>query len=397
MTSSRTRTQQYGTGTLRSIGPRRWRLRVFAGRGSNGAVRHINRTFTGTETQARRELARVSAEVQRGQLSITGREPFGDLLDRWLAQIEPTRRPKTIAEYRAKIEHRIRPALGSTRIDRIRPAQLDALYRQWLDEGLSPTTVHHHHAIISTALRQAERWQLISSNPARLASPPPMRQAALTIPDPSQLLDLIAGAEQCEDHTLATAIALAALTGARRGELCALRWSDLDLAAGTVRIARSLTVVGAVVHVGPTKTHAERKMALGEVGVATLLRCRLRMEEFAAQVGVPLDPDPFVLSASDAPRADRNLMPDRLSQRFTKLCRTLGVHFRFHDLRHFAATQLIGAGVDPRTVAGRLGHADPTTTLRIYSHAITDRDEHAADVLGALLPPAPAPSGNRDS
>ena len=402
MTSSRTRTQQYGTGTLRSIGPRRWRLRVFAGRGSNGAVRHINRTFTGTETQARRELARVSAEVQRGQLSITGREPFGELLDRWLAQIEPTRRPKTIAEYRAKIEHRIRPALGSTRIDRIRPAQLDALYRQWLDEGLSPTTVHHHHAIISTALRQAERWRLDlvqprpASVPAADASGGAHHPRPVTAPRSDRWRRAVRG-----PHARYRNRPGDWLTGARRGELCALRWSDLDLAAGTVRIARSLTVVGAVVHVGPTKTHAERKMALGEVGVDTLLRRRLRMEEFAAQVGVPLDPDPFVLSASDAPRADRNLMPDRLSQRFTKLCRTLGISFRFHDLRHFAATQLIAGlrgGASPARLleASRSAGRPEHTTLRIYSHAITDRDEHAADVLGALLPPAPAPSGNRD-
>ncbi len=253
----------------------------------------MNRTFTGTETQARRELARLSAELLRGQISISGREPFGDLLDRWLEQIEPTRRPKTIAEYRAKIEHRIRPALGSTRIDRIKPAQLDAQYRQWLDEGLSPTTVHHHHAIISTALSQAERWQLITANPARLASPPRMRQAQLIIPEPSQLLDLIAGAEEREDHSLATAMALAALTGARRGELCALRWSDVDLTAGTVRIARSLTVVGAEVYIGPTKTHAVRVVALGDAGVATLMRRRLRMEEFAARSVFLLTPTPW--------------------------------------------------------------------------------------------------------
>ena len=361
-------------------------------------MRHINRTFTGTETQAREELARLNAEVQRGALDASERMTFGELLDRWLEHVENRGRAlRTVTEYRAKINHRIRPTLGSVRLDRLTAAKLDRQYSTWLADGLSPSTVHHLHRIIRASLNQACRWQLIQTNPALHADPPQVHQPEMHVPDPAQLIALISAAESV-DGMLATAIALAALTGARRGELVALKWSDVDLSVGTVRIARSLTVVGGVIHTGPTKTHAVRPVALGAVGIEVLRRRHDAQMALAARTSVPLDTDPYILcDDTNTATGSEHLNPNILTQRFIRLCRTLGVHFRFHDLRHFAATQLIGAGVDVATVAARLGHADPSLTLRVYTHALPERDEHAANVLGALLPPALTPNVDADT
>jgi integrase len=195
---------------------------------------------------------------------------------------------------------------------------------------------------------------------------------------------------------MVTAIALSALTGARRGELCALRWSDIDLPGARLTIARSLTVVADEAHEGPTKTHAIRLVTLDPVGVEVLMRRWSEQQRFAEEVDVPLDPDPFVLTYS--PRGDTHAGPDYLSHMFSKLCKRAGLVrtvnrkrrtlYRFHDLRHFAATQLIASGTDVRTVAARLGHAQTSTTLDIYAHALPAQDVEAAAVLGRLVGPA---------
>jgi integrase len=197
---------------------------------------------------------------------------------------------------------------------------------------------------------------------------------------------LIEAAEESRSHVLGAAIALAAVTGCRRGELCGLRWSDLELETGRIWVRRA--VKHGLDHrqlvVGPTKTHADRCLTLDPLALAVLMAHRKRVEEeIANQVGTVLPPDAYILSVE--PDSAEPLKPDSLGQAFRRVAEQVGVNMRFHDLRHFSATQLIGAGTDVRTVAGRLGHADPSTTLRVYSHAIADRDKAAAQIIGELL------------
>jgi len=313
-----------------------------------------------------------------------------------------------VDEYRRKIDHRIRPVLGNVRLNKLRADRLDATYRRWLDDGLSASTVHHLHAIVSAALNQAVKWGWISRSPATQASPPPLRSKPIMVPTPEQLNALHRAAEDT-DIVFATAVALAALTGARRGELCALRWSDVDLAAERVRIERSLTVVRGTTHIGPTKTHAARDVALDGIGVGVLKDRWANMQDLSERAGSPMVADPYVLSYNA--NGGRPVGPDTLTHRFTALCQRMEAPalkrlrrkqpkanredlppqqqwpFRFHDLRHFSVTTLIAAGVDVRTVAERHGHAQATMTLNRYAHALPERDREAAVVLGRALAP----------
>ena len=194
--------------------------------------------------------------------------------------------------------------------------------------------------------------------------------------------ELIAEAEKT-DTVLAMAIALAAITGARRGELCALRWSDVNWSRRTIAIARSLTVVDRQVSEGPTKTHQRRDIAIDDALGAFLARRRGEQERFSGRVGVELVNDPFVLSRS----ADGSepCLPDGLSHQYQRLADRMGLSTHFHELRHFAATTAIAGGADVRTVAGRLGHADPSVTLRVYAHALEARDRELAGFLGSIV------------
>jgi integrase len=368
----------------RPEGSGNWQLRAFVGNDPvTGKPRQVARSFHGGDRAAAKALAVLVAEVEAGKFDRTT-ATVGQLLDKWLEATEPTQAPRTVYENRRKIEGRLRPALGHVRLDRLEADVIDAAYRAWLAEGLSPTTVHKYHSILSAACRQAVKWGWIDRAPTDRATPPAPTRHEMVVPTPAQLSTLVAMAEE-RDPVLAAGVALAALTGARRGELCALRWSDIDLEAGaaTIRIAKSLTVTAGVGHIGPTKTHQIRVLALDEIGSAVLARHFAYMMDLSERAESPLVEDPYVLSYNANGATPVN--PDTLTHRFGAIATKFGVHYRFHDLRHWSVTTLIAAGVDVRTVAERHGHAQATMTLNRYAHALPERDRVAAGILGRAV------------
>jgi integrase len=291
--------------------------------------------------------------------------------------------PTTIRTYRAQIERTIRPNLGKVTLTRLTAQNLDALYRAMKDAGKSPKTIRNHHAVIATALHQGVRWGWIRTNVAEMARPPRVSPSRVTAPSLEIVREVIEAAER-RDPRLAPLLMLAALTGMRRGELCALRWSDVDFEAGRINVTRSVIVVPGGLAEKSTKTDRERSVALDPVATALLTRHRAITTQWAAKAAAELPIDAFVFSPFVEGMTP--FRPDNVTSFFIRVRNEVGATtVRLHDLRHFTATQLIGAGVDPRTVAGRLGHSDPSVTLRIYSHALEERDRAAADIMGRVL------------
>jgi integrase len=368
-------------GSLQELGEGHWRLRVFAGR-EDSKVRQVSRNFKGTKRQAESALAKLVADVERHQVATGPVGTLGELVDRWLDDIAPHRSAYTVREYRRIITKAITPAIGSLRIDKITGRHLDAFYGSLHRKGLASSTVHQHHSVIHASLGRAVKWGLLPSNPADRATAPRPARSTASAPAVADVQALIAEAEKT-DTILAVAVALAAITGARRGELCALRWSDVDWSRRTLAIARSLTVVNRQVSEGPTKSHQRREIAIDDALGAFLARRRAEQERFSGTVGAELVNDPFVLSRS----ADGSepCLPDGLSHQYQRLADRIGLSTHFHELRHFAATTAIAGGADVRTVAGRLGHADPSVTLRVYAHALEARDRELAGFLGSVV------------
>jgi integrase len=243
--------------------------------------------------------------------------------------------------------------------------------------------VRQVHAILRRALGQATRWGWIPANPAALASPPRPGPADLRPPTPEEVSQLLAVAYQA-DPDFAVLLWLAATTGARRGELCALRWSSVDLDAAELVIVRNLIVRGGQLVEKDTKTHAARRIALHDDSVALLKEHQRRCMQRAQTCGAQLTTDAYVFSFD--PASCQPMNPDSVTHRFGRLAKQLGLHARLHDLRHYAATQLIAGGVDVRTVSGRIGHAGGgATTLRVYTHFQAAPDRRAAELLEQTL------------
>lgn len=386
-------------GSLRKRGSA-WELRVHVGLDPvTGRKRYVSRTHRGTKREAQRALAQMVVEADElGSRRL--RATVGDLLDEWFAHASPDFSPSTVHETRGTIERYLRPTFGATEVAKLRTDDIDRFYRSLREgktksgEPLKPGTIRRMHVILRRALAQGVKWGWIRTNPAVSASPPRVPVGDIVPPSPADLGRLFTAAEE-RDPTLATFVVLAAATGARRSELMALRWSDLDLESGRVNIERGL-VLGPDGYVEKdTKTHSSRRVALDARTVAVVRAHRRRGLEVALAAGVTVESDGYLFAGDAAGR--EHLRPDSLSRSFRVVCAQAGVKgVRLHDLRHYVATQLLTAGVDVRTVAGRLGHRSASTTLNVYSHFLPEADRAASEVLASLLPdPLPRTDDSR--
>lgn len=370
-----------------------WELRAYAGLDPlTKRPKYETRTFRGTKREAEEALARLVTEVSGGGHAAQD-TTVGDLIREWFALARRELSPSTARGYEWIIKRYIAPALETVPLARLRPAQLDRFYAQLRDTGgqdgkpLSAATVRQAHAILRRALQQGMRWGWIATNPAALASPPRVRAPQLAPPQPADVVRLIEEAT-ADDPDLGCFLHAAATTGARRGELCGLRWEDVDFEAAAITISRNVVEgAGSALVEKDTKTHAARRIALDPGTAEVLTAQHERMSSRAKACGVRLNRHAHVFSPD--PDGARPWAPNDVTKWFIQVRKRAGLaNVRLHDFRHFAATRLLAAGVPVRTVSGRLGHANAATTLGVYAHFVEESDREAAVTLGALLSPS---------
>ena len=374
---------------MRERRPGVWELIVQLPREASSARSpQLSRTVRGTKREAQRALAAMVAEVSGGKITSAG-TLLGELLERWLDHIGEQLSPTTVREYRRLVTTMLEPTLGKVPLRRVTTQRLDAYYTGLVRErGLSAASIRHIHAVLRGALGQAVRWGWIPTNPAATASPPKMRHREITPPAIHDTRVLLHAADE-RDPEFGALLRVLAATGARRGEVCGLRWHDLDTVAGTLSIRRAVASVGGGTIVKDTKTHAARRIAVDPETLAVLACQREAMEDRAAACRLEFDPTGFIFTSTAD--GSQPLHPDTITTGFRRLCDKVGVSgVRLHDLRHLHATQLLAAGVPVRTVSGRLGHANAATTLNVYAHFLEASDRQASDVMAGLLE-APAP------
>lgn len=405
------------TGHVRQRGPGRWELRVFTGRDPlTGRKKYATKTVDANGIRhAERELARYVTELDGGQALTAG--TFGDLLERWYDQNEADWSPNTCQLHRWAIDRRL-GGLKPLDVRHMTARDLDRFYKALRTRGgadgqpVAGSTVARIHTIIRSALKQAVDWEWRDDNPAERARPGKTDSAEIHPPDTDVVRRLVETARTV-DVGLLLFIVLGAETGARRGELAALRWSDIG--PGKVTIGRTLAIGPDTTenrrryagHIWPASWHQGRPTALIEkptpktqnsrrtitLSVTTvdlIASWRRTSAELALACGVQLPADGFVFAAEVD--GSKPLRPLTWSRRFQKLRDVAGVDatVRLHDLRHYVATTLLAAGVDLATVAGRLGHGGGgKTTLAIYGHFLEggEPDRAAAELLAALTAP----------
>ena len=260
------------------------------------------------------------------------------------------------------------------------------MYTKLRKRGLAPATIRQIHAILRASLNQAERWGLIQRNVAKLASAPAQPQREQHPPSIAEVRSLMTTAIAL-DPLFGLFIRVMVATGARRAEVCGLRWSDVNFEAGTLDVSRSYTVLPGSRGDSPTKSRSARTVMLDADTVIALSCGWIDAEHASAVCGLSSEQRRSGYIFAMDPTGQRAWRPDSANARWakTRLAAGISASVRLHDLRHFQATQLLDAGVPVPTVAARLGHADGTTTMKIYAHRTQRADQQAADIVGKLL------------
>jgi integrase len=380
-----------GTGTVRQRGPGKWQLRIFTGTDpQTGHPVQINKLIEAkNKTEAQNKLRAWQQELERAQPIGASNVTIRTLVEEWLRHSQARgRAPRTIHDAKRSAETVIYPEFGDIKIVDLTTRHLDEWYRKLTtgegrDRALKPTSIRRHHAVLSAALSQAVRWGWLDRNPVERAQPPKLERTELRVPTPDEVRALVAAARKRSEQW-GMLLTLAVLTGARRGELCALRWSDIE--GNRIRVAHSLYRAGEDRGEKRTKAGRERWVTLAPFGVDLIETWRQQCIAISANAEVDLVHDAFLVSV--LPDGSRPINPDTLSSVVHKLCADLDMpHVHLHSIRHFAATEMLAAGIDPRNAAEILGHANPSLTLGLYGHATDERQRQAAEVLEQVLSP----------
>lgn len=373
----------------------KFRAVVFAGTDPlTGKARYLRKSAD-TYAEAQVELTKLLSQVdehRHPRSAIT----VGQVIEKWLdvAELADTTRQR----YDGLVRTYISPRLGALPAGRLDAETLENLYarlrrcnalcsgrfRDHTCRPLSASTVRQIHFILRAALDRAVRWRYLGVNEAAMASPPAFERHEPDPPSAEEVAALLNDAWR--DPAWGLFLWLTMVSGCRRGEMCALRWSDLDLVRNIMTVERSQSQTAAGVREKATKTRQKRRIALDAYSAELLIAYRGQRAAECKAIGISLSSTAYVFS--DSPDSGTAPLPSTMTQRYRRLAARVGLRStRLHALRHYSATELLTAGVDLRTVAGRLGHGSGgATTLRFYAAWVDEADHRAAEAIATALP-----------
>jgi integrase len=336
--------------------------------------------FRGTKKEARIECSRLITEMADATYVEADRTTLNGFLDRWERDWAATNiSPKTAERYGELLRTHVRPVLGDKRMQSIRAEDLNRLYSQ-LDKKIAPRTIKHVHSLLRRVFAHAVKWGNVKRNVVALVDSPKVPPTEAAVLQTSEIPQMFAALRGREFYPIAV---LALGTGMRRGELLALRWQDVDLDAGSLRVERSLEETGKGLRFkAPKSARGRRTISLSPAVVSELRAHWKAQQEQRLAVGLGKAPaDALVFAKYDGAAYS----PDRVSGDFARATTAAGLpHVTLHTLRHTHASQLIAAGVDILTISRRLGHHSAALTLTVYGHLIGSEDR-AADITQAMF------------
>jgi integrase len=374
-------------GHVRERSPGHWAIVIDVRDPATGKRRRKWHSFRGTKRQAQDERTRLLAELNSGSYVEPSKATFAQFLDRWLDDVRSRVTPKTHERYAQICHKNLGPLLGAITLSKLKPEQISEAYAKALttgrskgDGGLSPRTVRQMHAIVKSSLGQAVIWGILARNPAAVVKGPKPSRVVMQTYDLDQTAEMI---EAARGDCVFMPAMLAVLCGMRRGEIAALRWRNVDLAAAQLAVTESAEQTKAGVRYKEPKSGRGRTVALPASLVAELRAHRVAQAQELLLVGRRLDDDDFVIAQPNG----SPLRPHSIGQewvRFLQAHRHLP-RIRFHDLRHAHATHLLASGVHPKVASERLGHSKVGITLDLYSHVLPNMQADAAAIVDGAL------------
>lgn len=334
-----------------------------------------------THNEVRRRLTEIVHSKDSGTFVDARGLTVGKFLDQWMADVvRPSVRSSTFAGYDVNVRLHIKPALGRLPLESLSPLHIQALLNQKLAQGLAPKTVRYIRGTLRTALNQATRWGFIARNPADAVDGPKVERfeiRPLTPDEARKFLVAIRG------DRLEALYSVALTMGLRQGEALGLRWQDVDLEMGYLRISKQLQRIEGKFELVEPKTHRSRRTLALPASIVTALRGHQnRQLEERRATGKPWENPDLVFTTQHGRPLDGTVVTHHFHR---QLDRAGLPQRRFHDLRHSCATLLLVQGVSARVVMDVLGHSQIALTMNTYSHVIPELKRHAADRMEDLI------------
>ena len=372
-----------GDGTIRKRSDGRWEARIIVGHKNDGSPMYKS-AFTKTQKSALKQLHQLIDLYRDVDLTEDSRMTLGEWLDKWLDEYMIfTIRESTLDSYRAMVKNQVKPFIGGKQIASLATAEMQKFYNKIKKEGrvrehpihgktLADSMVRGVHMMLHEALDMAVKERLIVKNPTNGTTIPKCNYPEKQVLGDSQLdtfLDAIKAYPEWTDFFY-TEI----MTRLRRGEICGLRWSDVDFGESKLRVERSVSVKkGGGIQIGETKTDTGKRVIILPPSVKDML---LRRKEQAL--------GEWIFYKFITPCEPMN--PDAAYRKLKVILKNAELPLiRFHDLRHTFATHATDGGVDPKTLSGILGHTNASFTLDTYTHVTIDMQKKASVVVGNMM------------
>jgi integrase len=376
------------SGHIRRRGERSWELKFDVGADPRTGKRLTRyHSFKGTKRDAEAELVRLKAAANRGDYVDPVKTTLAEFLDKWETWAAAQVAGKTFERYRELLAHHVRPHLGAIRIQRLRTSDFADLYGRLQrpkaegGAGLAPRTVGHVHRLLHRIFGHAVKWGVVTANSIAAAEPPRVPGNEIDILAPGEIRTVL---QALRGRALYPVAVVGLATGMRRGEIAGLRWGDVDFDGGRIRVERSLEQTNGGLAFKAPKTKAGRRIVSIPPSIVAELRDHWRRQQeqrLALGMG-KAGPDDLVFARADG----RPWPPDSLTTAWQKTVASLKLpKVTLHALRHTHVSQLIAAGLDVVTVSRRIGHSNPTVTLKVYAHLFGDTDQRAAAAVETTL------------
>lgn len=369
-------------GQIYKRGERTWQVRIFIGRDANGKQIFHRKTIHGTKRDAERYLVATRREMDLGVFVEPAVTSVHEYLNRWLRDAARPRVSRRTADgYAGLIDRYLLPPLGHKRLDKLQPLDIQTVYGQMQERGLSARVVRHAHSVLHNALKQAVKWGLLSRNPSDLAELPKVPHKERRVLSPGEAQDFLKAASVMP-HGLIFEFAL--ISGMRPEEYLALQWSDVDFERGTAQVRRALVWHKKSWSFEEPKTARSRRTVYLPAALLQKLAAHRRKQAeerlklgtvwqaldliFCSEIGTPLR-IPNITYRYFRPLLTQARLP----------------RIRLYDLRHSCATLLLIAEENPKVVSERLGHSTIVLTLDTYSHVLPTMQQGATARLERLL------------
>ena len=372
-----------GDGTVRKRADRRWEGRIVIGHKENGDAIYKS-VFAKTQRELMPKLHAVINEYRWIELSENSNMTLSEWMDKWIEEYAvPMLRPSTVEGHRSTIRNHIKPALGNKQIRSISRNDVqkfyNALRRKKVKNSskseaktLSDSMVRGIHMLLHEIMDSAVKARLILKNPTSGTTIPKCNYPPKRILNDEQLNRFMEAIR--EEPIWYDFFYTEITTGLRQGEICGLKWSDLDLETGRLKVQRTIrTAPGGALEIGKTKTETGTRSILLPPSTLHLLKERRKnaMTE-------------WIFPSLIAP--EKPTSPSTAYQRLKVILKGAGLpDIRFHDLRHTFATHALTSGVDAKTLSGILGHTNASFTLDTYTHVTTDMQKNAAVIVGDFM------------